>query len=79
MTIIIKVTIRLEIDPLVETEGYHIGVEVDLDRTMARISGKIIEGDHRAITEMTLGEIFIEVKIIEIDMEVEMVTETIKG
>ena len=32
MTIIIKVTTRLEIDPLVETEGHHIEVEVDLTK-----------------------------------------------
>ena len=69
MTIIIKVTIRLETEPLVETEGHCI--EVDLDKIMARILGKKIEGDHRAITEMTLEEITMEVKIIEKEVEAE--------
>ena len=63
-TIIIKVTIRLEIDPLLETEGHCIEIEVDLNKIMARILGKIVEADHKTITEITLGEIAIEVKII---------------
>ena len=75
MTIIIKVTTRLETEPLVETEGHHI--EVNLDRIMARILGRIIEGDHRAITEMDLEEIITEVKIIEIEVKVETDAETI--
>ena len=69
MTLIIKVTMRLEIDPLVEKEGHHIEVEVYVDKIMARILGKIIEGKCTTITEMTLGEIAIEVKIMEIEVE----------
>ena len=50
----IKVTIRLETDSLLETEGHCIEVEVDLDKIMARFLGKIIGGDDKTITEMTL-------------------------
>ena len=44
---------------------------------MARILGITIEGDHRAITEMVLGEIITEVKITEIKVKVEIDAETI--
>ena len=77
MIIIIKVTTILEIDPLVEIEGYH--TEVEFDKIMARILGRIIVGDHKTITEMNLGEKIIEVKIIEIEVEVETIAGTIIG
>ena len=65
VTIIIKVITRLGTDPLEETEGHCIEVEVYLEKIMARSLGKIIEGDCKIITEMTVGEKAIEVKIIE--------------
>ena len=52
MTIIIKVITGLETDLLVEIEGHHIEVEVGLDKIMARILAKIIEGDCKTITVM---------------------------
>ena len=79
MTIIIKVTTRLEIDPLVEIEEHCIEVEVDLDKIMARILGKIIEGACKATIEMTLGVEITEVKIIEIEVKVQTIPETITG
>ena len=42
MTIKIKLTTRLEIDLLVEIEGHSIEVEVDLDKIMAGMLGKIM-------------------------------------
>ena len=44
---------------------------------MARLLGRTIEGDCGAITEMVLGEIIAEVKIIEIKVKVEIDAETI--
>ena len=79
MTIKIKVTFGLEIDPLIETEGHYIELKVDSDKIMARSLGRTIEGDHRTVTEMMWGVIAIEVKIIEIEAEAETVTETIIG
>ena len=34
--------------------GHHMEVEVNLDKIMAEILGKIIEGDLMTITEMAL-------------------------
>ena len=42
---------------------------------MAGILGKIIEGDHKTIIAMALGEKITEVKIIEIETKVETITE----
>ena len=47
-----KVATRLETDPLIEIQGYLIEVEVDFEEIMAKPLGKIIEGDHKTITEM---------------------------
>ena len=76
---IIKIPTRLEIDPLVEIEEHHTEVGVDLNNIMTRISGKIIEEDHKTITEMTLGEKITDIRIIEIEVIVEMITEIITG
>ena len=64
-----KVTTRAEIDLIVVTEEWHleIEVEVDLHKIMDKITERIMEGDHKTITEMTLGEEIIERhKIIEV-------------
>ena len=46
---------------------------------MARSLGKIMERDCKTIREMTIGEKMIEVKIIEIEVEIETIIETITG
>ena len=46
---------------------------------MIRILGNITEGDHKTITEITIGENITEAKIIEIKVEVEIMIETITG
>ena len=64
-------TTRQEIDHLVETEIHHIEVQED----SVRITHKIIEGDLKTILRMTIEEIAIENKGIEIEVEVETITE----
>ena len=59
-----------------EIEGHCIDIDVHLYKIMARTEGKIIEGDYKTITEVTLGEKIIEVKIIEIEEEVEITADT---
>ena len=53
-----KVTTGLEVDLTVVIEKCHseIVVEVDLYKISDRITDRIIKGDHKTITEMTLGE-----------------------
>ena len=74
----IKVNIKIDIDQIVEIGECHIEAELSTDR--------IIEEGHNMITiiEMTLGEEIleghkiIEVKILEIDIEVTMKIKILK-
>ena len=68
--IMIQMTTGQEIDHLVETEIHHIEVEENL----VRIIHKMIEGDLKEILGLTIEEIIIENKGIEIGMEVETIT-----
>ena len=72
-----KVTTRLEIDLTALLEECHLEIEVEVDsyKIMDKITDRIIEGDHKTIIGITLGEEItgrhkpIEVRIIEVDVE----------
>ena len=76
--IMIKVIIKIDPDQIVETGECHIGVGLNTDRT--------IEEGHNILTiiEMTLGEEtlekpkIIEVKILEVDIEVTIEMKTLE-
>ena len=69
----------MEIDLTVLIEEYHLEVEVDLCNIMDKITDRIIEGDHKMIKEMTLGdEIIGRCKITEVtntEVDVEIITD----
>ena len=74
----IKVIIRIDTDQIVEIGENHLGIELNMERI-------IEEGcDMLIIIEMALGEVilgkyqFIEVKSLEVDIEVTMEMKTVE-
>ena len=67
----LKITTRREIDHLVETETHNTEVE----GILVKIIDKIIEGDLKTILGVTIEETIIESKDIDIEVEVEAITD----